>query len=124
MANKGSVLVVDDEQFIRTTLAQILERNGYEVREAVDGKDALTKLSEHSADFVITDIKMPNVDGMELLVEIKKKYPGVGVAMITGFSGSYKPEELIANGADHYILKPFKADQIRRALNEMKERRD
>lgn len=104
---------------IRSVLARIVKREGFAVIEAANGKEALVKMSVHPADFIITDIRMPELGGMELLIQVKKDYPEVRVAVITGYPGSYTPEEVIANGADHYILKPFKSEQICRAIQEM-----
>lgn len=119
MAHKRSVLVVDDEDIIRKILSQILERDGYSVAEATNGKEALVKMADHAASFVITDIRMPEMNGLELLIELKDSFPGVRVAIITGHSGSYPPKDLIAAGADQYILKPFKKEQIRAAMLKM-----
>lgn len=119
MTKPHTVLVVDDEEFVRTILTRILKRDKFIVHEAKDGKEAMAQIAANPPDFVISDIRMPEMDGMELLVHIKKDHPGVGVAIITGHPGAYSPEELIANGADHYIIKPFKADQISRAMREM-----
>lgn len=117
-----SVLIVDDEKVIRSVLSKIVKREGFTVIEAANGKEALAKMSQNPADFIITDIMMPELDGMELLVQVKKDYPNVRVAVITGHPGSFTPEEVIASGADHYILKPFKSEQICRAMQEMASR--
>lgn len=124
MVRQKSVLVVDDEHVIRTILSQILRRDGYSVSEASNGKEALVKMTEQPIDFVVTDIRMPEMDGMELLIELKNKYPKIPVAVITGHSGSYPPEDLIAAGADQYIVKPFKKDQISLAMRKMDIHRD
>ena len=118
---RHSVLVVDDDQVVRTVLINILKREGYRVVEATNGKEALAIIKQNVPDFVITDLVMPEMGGLDLLIEIKNDYPDVRVAVITGHPGSFTPEEIIANGADHYILKPFHANQINQALRDMAE---
>ncbi len=108
MTNKGSVLIVDDEPVIRKILAQIVTRKGWSVTEAIDGLDALEKLESTSFDIVISDIKMPRLDGMELLVEVKARYPQISVILITGHGGEYSSLDILAAGADYFITKPFK----------------
>ena len=114
-----SVLIVDDEELLRSILSTIITREGFSVLEAANGLEALTIMQQNPVELVITDVIMPEMDGMELLVQIKKDYPRTRVAVITGHPGNSTPEEAIANGADHYILKPFQSDQICSALRDM-----
>ena len=119
MHMRTSVLIVDDETFIRQILARIVSREGYEVRQASDGQDALDRLSEVSYDIVISDIKMPNMDGIELLGEIKTIHPDVGVILITAYAGEYSAEEALKAGADAFIAKPFKNTEIAETLRKV-----
>ncbi len=119
MHMKTSVLIVDDETFIRQILARIVSREGYEVRQACDGRDALARLSEASYDIVISDIKMPNMDGMELLAEIKANHPDIPVILITAYAGEYSAEEALKAGADAFIAKPFKNTEIAETLRKV-----
>ena len=116
MKNGLSVLVVDDEVFIRQILSRIVSREGYSVDQASDGIEALDKMSERRFNFVISDIKMPRMDGMELLATIKEKYPETHVLLITAYAGEYTAEDAIAAGADYFITKPFKNVEIARTL--------
>jgi len=111
-----SVLVVDDEQISRTILVKIVQREGYEADEAADGVEALSKLKARQFDYVISDIKMPNMDGMQLLKEVKTNHPSVSVLLVTGQSPTINPREAIAAGAESLILKPFKNVEIARTL--------
>jgi YesN/AraC family two-component response regulator len=124
MHSKASVLIVDDEQFIRQILARIVQREGYAIGEASDGKDALEKLEQTKYDFVISDIRMPNMDGMELLAEIKTRFPDTIVILITAYAGDYTAKDVLAVGADHYITKPFKNVEIARTLGRLCQKRE
>ncbi len=81
MRPQASVLVVDDESFIRQILSRIVSREGYQVHQATDGKDALKSLAETPCQIVISDIRMPKMDGIELLSEIRANFPSVGVIL-------------------------------------------
>lgn len=117
MSSKASVLIVDDEQFLRQILGRIVSREGFAVEEAVDGKDALEKLQARPYDFVISDIRMPNLDGIELLGRIKQDFKNISVILITAYAGQYTAQDAIEAGADYYITKPFKNVEIARTLN-------
>jgi len=124
MGSKASVLIVDDEQFLRQILGRIVSREGFAVDEAVDGKDALAKIQEGAYDFVISDIRMPNLDGIELLNRIKKDHKEVTVILITAYAGQYTAQDALKAGADYYITKPFKNVEIARTLNSLLVKRE
>lgn len=111
-----SVLIVDDEEFIRKILGRIVRREGFAVTEACDGLEALELLKAQPFHFVISDIKMPRMDGLELLAAIKSEFPLIKVLMITGYPGDYSAWDIISAGADHYISKPFKNTEIATTL--------
>ncbi len=119
MKLNASVLVVDDEPILRTILSRTLRKEGCSVTEAVDGSDALEKFEITKFDFVITDIEMPNLGGMELLTEIKSRNPETYVLLITGHKDQYSPEDLLAAGADHYLTKPFHNIEVARTIQGM-----
>jgi len=119
---KGTVLIVDDEQFIRQILGRIVKREGYTVSEARDGIEALEMLQTEKFHFVISDIKMPRMDGMELLNAIKAQHPKTKVLMVTGYAGDYTAWDVISAGADHYITKPFKNTEIATTLRSLHTR--
>ena len=119
MDPRADVLIVDDETFIRQILARIVTREGYKVRQACDGQDALDRLSEASCDIVISDIKMPNMDGIALLSEIKSRHPEISVILITAYAGEYSAQDALRAGADSFIAKPFKNVEIAETLREV-----
>lgn len=100
------VLIVDDEQSIRETLREILEYESYEVEEAADGKAALDKIKKYSYDVVLCDIKMPGMDGIELLEKSKEFAPDVPFIMISGHGTIETALEATRKGAYDFISKP------------------
>lgn len=100
------ILVVDDEDSIRKTLREILEMEDYEVLEAKDGIDALAKVKQFKFDLVISDIKMPKMDGVDLLEKIHLLYPELPVIMISGHGDIDLAVDTVKKGAFDYIAKP------------------
>jgi len=109
---KAKVLVVDDDYYIRKMLTQFLTIRGYSPLTASNGKRALEVLSKQRVDIVLTDVRMPEMDGMQLLKEVKKKYPELDVIVITGYGSVNDAVNAMKNGATDYILKPFSPDEI------------
>lgn len=107
-----SVLIVDDEEGIRNDLAYIFSDEGYEVNTASNGSEALSSLAKKQFDVVITDLRMPAPDGMEILKKTKRDYPGTVVVMITGQGSEEKAVEAMRSGADDYFPKPFTFEKI------------
>jgi len=102
----ASILVIDDEKVIRNTLKEILEYEGYKVEEAVDGKSGLDKVKENNYDAVLCDIKMPKMDGMEVLPKIIEMSPDTPVIMISGHGNIETAVEATKLGAYDFISKP------------------
>ena len=107
-----SILVVDDEQMMCTLLTKILRREGYQVETAAGGAEALEKLQRAPYSIVISDMKMPGMDGFELLKQVKQMYPDVGVIIMTAYGDTYTVKDALLLGADEYITKPFKSYEI------------
>ncbi|MCK4461978.1 MAG: response regulator [candidate division Zixibacteria bacterium] len=112
MKSSISILIVDDESTMRGLLEKILAREGYQMYTAYNGVAALEQLSERRFDIVISDMKMPEMGGFELLKHIKKEYPAVGVIMMTAYGDTYSVKDALLLGADEYITKPFKSYEI------------
>jgi len=116
MAGKESIpkiLVIDDETDIRDGCKWILSRMGYDVLCAENGQDGLQILENEDIDIVLCDIKMPGMDGFEVLAKIKEQYTSVLVIMITGFSTVEIAIEAMKKGAYDFISKPFTPDELR-----------
>jgi DNA-binding NtrC family response regulator len=107
MAKKSSILVVDDEDALRTVLGGELASEGYEVRTAADGDEAITELDKAPFDLVLLDIKMPRLNGFEVLKFIKEKHEKTKVVMLTGFADLKNAIESKKLGADDFVSKPY-----------------
>lgn len=110
--DRFNILVVDDEAVIREGMRRILEADGYAVDTSASGYVAIEAIQGKSFDLVITDLKMPGMDGIEVLKAIKVLQPEVPVILITGYSTVDTAVEAMKNGAFDYIAKPFTAEQI------------
>ena len=111
------VLIVDDELNMRLVLAAMLKKEGYIITSAADGREALQILKSNKMDVVITDLKMPHLDGMGLLNCITEKYPEVPVIMITAHGTVATAVEALKKGALDYITKPFEQDEIKSVIS-------
>lgn len=107
------VLVVDDERPIRELLKRVLVKEGYEVLTASDGKQALQRIEEVRPNLVLMDIRMPGVDGLEVLEQIKSRYPKIEVVMITGFGTKELALRSMKTGALDFMSKPFNISRVR-----------
>lgn len=123
MENKIQILIVDDEKNVRLMLKQALSNEDYEVRTAVNGEDGLEKMAEKNADIVLLDMKLPGMEGMQVLQEIRKESPGTQVIMITAYGSVETAVEAMKLGAIDYLRKPFSAGQIRELIKEVLDRR-
>ena len=116
LPERKQILVVDDEPNLRRVLRAQLERDGYDVHTAEDGEIALALLREHHIDLVITDLRMPKIDGMELLRRISALEEGTPVVMITAHGTVDTAVEALKTGAFDYITKPFDQDDVRQIV--------
>lgn len=110
---KPRILVVDDEESIREFLEIMLKKEGYEVTCAEDGARAKDLLTKKSFDMVISDLQMPQVNGLELLKHVKESYSELVFMMITAFGTTESAVEAMKMGAYDYLTKPFKIDEVR-----------
>jgi DNA-binding NtrC family response regulator len=122
MAKKSSVLVVDDEEALRSVLSSELTNEGYDVRTASDGDEAIVELDKANFDLVLLDIKMPRVNGFDVLKHIKDRRAPTKVVMLTGFADLKNAIESKKLGADDFVSKPYDLvdllTTIERVLNE------
>ncbi|UCD57248.1 MAG: response regulator [Candidatus Hydrogenedentota bacterium] len=120
MNDRQSILLVDDDQEFRKAMKKMFEKSGYVVTIAADGKEALEAISKDVFDLVISDLRMPRLNGIELMEEIKRKKLNVPVVFITAYGEVESYMDLMNMGAFEYINKPVKREQIlsvaRRAL--------
>ncbi len=112
MKNSIKILIVDDEEVMRSLLEKILKREGYNVIAAEDGQQAVEILRKEQVNLVISDMKMPRMDGFELLKHVKQEYPNIGIIIMTAYGDTYTVKDALLLGADEYITKPFKSYEI------------
>ncbi len=112
---RPTVLVIEDNEFVRQALRRTLEENGYHVAEAADGEEGLQRYRAAPADVVLTDLMMPGKSGIELIVELLREYPAARIVAMSGAMDVRMPavvEVLGAAGALQMLPKPFSPDQL------------
>jgi DNA-binding NtrC family response regulator len=116
------ILIIDDEPYILLMLKKMLERAGYEVDLASNGREGMAVFEQDSADLVITDIIMPDKEGLELILEMKKKRPELKIIAMSG-GGRISPESYLECarhfGAEKVFQKPFRQKEIVSAVKEL-----
>lgn len=112
MTARGAILVVDDDQFVREMLVRGLASQGYETTGFASAEEALKHLSANDADILLTDIRMPGMDGIELLRRAKAIDPGLDVIMMTGYASPESAVEAMKAGASDYISKPDNLEEL------------
>jgi len=113
------ILVVDDEENARVALSKILSREGYDVATAGNGFEALMYLREKEVELIITDINMPEMNGMVFLRELNKTHPASNVIMITAYGEVESYIEAMNLGAFEYINKPVKIDELKKIISKV-----
>lgn len=118
----SKILIIDDEPYILLMLKKMLEKAGYEDDLAANGREGMALFNRDSADLVITDIIMPDKEGLELILEMKKQSPGLKIIAMSG-GGRISPESYLECakhfGAEKVFQKPFKQKEIVSAVKEL-----
>ena len=122
MHSKYSILVVDDEKNIRLTLVQALESLDLEIDTAINGEEALSKLKERFFKIILLDLKLPGMDGMEVLRRVREMYPESRVIIISAHGTIESAVEALKLGAVDFIEKPFVPKEIRELVSKVIER--
>ncbi len=116
--SKNQVLIVDDNPNMSALLSDMLDVFDFSSMQATGGLQALDLLASEKFSMVITDLRMPEMSGSQLLRSIKEKYPGLPVVVISGYNLAKEEDTLMADLADAFINKPFRMDDIERVLQE------
>jgi two-component system response regulator HydG len=112
MSEVPKILVVDDEQIVRESLANWLKEDGYQVESAESGPQALERIQSASFHIVLLDLKMPEMNGIQVLQEIKKNFSDIEVIIMTAYGSIHTAVEAIKEGAFDYIVKPFDPEEV------------
>jgi len=118
MGTAAKILVVDDEKQICKNVEKILSKNNYEIVQATSAKEAMKKMTQHSFSLLISDIVMPEMNGLELLKLVKKEWPLTKAVMMTAFASTETAVKAIRLGALDYLTKPFTPDELRTTVDQ------
>ena len=124
MIKKANILIIDDDESIRDSCSQVLKKEGYTAKAAKDGNEGLELFQQEFFHLVLLDLKLPGLDGMEILSRIKEKYADTPVIIITGFASIESAVEAMKRGAFNYLTKPFSPDQLRIAVKKALDSRN
>jgi DNA-binding NtrC family response regulator len=114
-------LVVDDEENARIALSRLLSKEGFAVESVANGFEALNYLRQQPVQIVVTDINMPEMDGIAFLKELNRNFPKISVIMITAYGGVESYLEAMNLGAFEYINKPVKIDELKMILRKLEK---
>ena len=117
------ILIIDDEADMRFAVRMLLERSGHTVTEADNGDAALAKIDEAAPDLVLLDMRLPGMDGIQILQKIREKIKDLPIIMVTGYGNVELAEQAIQLGADHYLSKPFHNKELLEVIKQVLEKR-
>lgn len=118
------ILILDDEPIVGERLKKLLEKDGYEVESFVEPMTALQRLEEKPFDIVVSDIRMRDMDGIEVMNAVRQKSARIKVILITGYATLELARESLTKGAYDFIAKPFKSSEIRSTIQKAVEALD
>jgi len=123
MVAKPRILVVDDEPVVRESIYEWFTQGDYPIEMAADGPEAMQKLQESSWDILLTDVKMPGMDGLELQQKAKELDPDITVIVMTAYASVDSAMKAIKEGAYDYVTKPLDPDDLEQIIDRAAERR-
>ena len=118
MNEKANILIVDDEEVVRLSHLRSLASTDCNARTAEDGISAINVMEQHPFDVVLLDLRMPGLDGMEVLKTIKQRWPDSEVIVVTGYPSIESAKEAVRLGAFNYLTKPLGPDEVIKAAND------
>ncbi|HEV8119711.1 MAG TPA: response regulator, partial [Candidatus Polarisedimenticolia bacterium] len=122
-APRARIVLADDEDAARRSLGEILTEDGYAVRLAADGEEALRLVAEDGPDILLTDLKMPRLDGMDLLARVRAAYPDVAIVVMTAYGTIASAVKALRAGAEDYLTKPIDVEELEHLLEAVLGRR-
>ena len=120
----SNLLIVDDEQSYRQLLSLVFEGDGHTIRTAMNGRQALELLEVEPADIIISDVRMPDMNGIELLRNARELYPDIGMVLMTAFASVEDAREAFKLGADDFIQKPFDVEELKVIVKKTLEKQE
>ena len=120
---KGAILIVEDDNKMRYALRHILSKEGYCVKAVASGEEALSEARDEDFELVITDLKLPGMDGMDVLKSVRASKPHTSVVMVTAYATVDSAVEAMKEGAEDYVAKPFNIEEIRVVVRRVFEKR-
>jgi len=117
------ILLVDDEPNVRTVFSDVLKRVGYRVKAVENGHKAIKEVEEKAYNLALVDLRMPNMDGIEVLENIKKTKPEVPVIIYTGYGSITTAVEAMRKGAADYLNKPFSPEELKLVIKKVLEQK-
>ncbi|GAF67124.1 putative chemotaxis protein CheY [Bacillus sp. TS-2] len=117
MEQKEKILIVDDQYGIRVLLCEIFKKDGYQVFEAANGVLALEVIHKENPSLVLLDMKIPGMDGLEILKKLKETHPHIKVIMMTAYGELNLINEALESGAEAHFSKPFDIDDVRMVIH-------
>src|SRR5882672_1121809 len=117
------ILVIDDEADMRFAVRMLLERSGHTVFEADNGDAALSRIDEGVPDLVLLDMRLPGMDGIQILQKIREKQKDLPIIMVTGYGNVELAEQALQLGADHYLSKPFHNKELIDVIGQILQKR-
>jgi DNA-binding NtrC family response regulator len=118
MNEKANILIVDDEEVVRLSHLRSLEGTDCNARAAEDGREAINVMEQHPFDVVLLDLRMPDLDGMDVLKTIKERWPDSEVVVITGYPSLETAKQAVRLGAFNYLAKPLGPNDVLKAAND------
>jgi DNA-binding NtrC family response regulator len=118
MNEKANILIVDDEEVVRLSHLRSLEGSDCNTRAAEDGRQAIQVMEQDPADVILLDLRMPGLDGMDVLKTIKQRWPESEVVVITGYPCIDTAKQAVRLGAFNYLTKPLGPDEVMKAAND------
>ncbi|HQU93795.1 MAG TPA: response regulator, partial [Pyrinomonadaceae bacterium] len=120
----SNILIVDDEQSYRQLLELVFKGDGHDVRTAANGREAVELVLEEAPNVIISDVRMPDMDGIEMLRAVRETHPDLGVVFMTAHASVESAREAFKLGADDFITKPFDVEELKLIVKKTLEKQE